>query len=257
MSGKLSRFALTVLWSTLLIDSAVAGSMGAQPMMNPTASFFTYLKSGHFSPQLGFVDVSQGQAQHINMQTLIGDDFTVTNKHDQNVLLGLAYLIDGADHGQFHLSYGVDIFYLPKTTVHGNVVQEQLYTNLSYQYGVSHVPIYALAKTDVGFNDSLSFTADVGIGPNIMQTSHFSEASLDGITVPDRIFSGKTNVAFSATAGVGVKINHVFGSSLPLECGYRFFYLGQGHFNVVNTQVLNALRTGSGYANALVFSVAL
>ena len=52
------------------------------------------------------------------------------------------------------------------------------------------------------------------------------------------------------------KFNHLFGER-PLECGYRFFYLGQGSFNIINNQVTTALNTGNVYANALVCSVTL
>ncbi len=63
-------------------------------------------------------------------------------------------------------------------------------------------------------------------------------------TVPDAIFSSHTTTTFTATMGAGIKINHLFGEA-PLECGYRFFYLGQGHFNAATSQVLNNLSTGS------------
>lgn len=55
---------------------------------------------------------------------------------------------------------------------------------------------------------------------------------------------------FSATVGFGVKMNYVFGPA-PLECGYRFFYLGQGKLEASSNQALNTLNTGSVYANAL------
>ncbi|PJD93034.1 MAG: hypothetical protein CK423_08095 [Legionella sp.] len=59
---------------------------------------------------------------------------------------------------------------------------------------------------------------------------------------------------FSATAGIGMTIDHVFGTA-PLEGGYRGFYLGQGRFNKNTNQLLNTLSTGSDYANVLMCAV--
>lgn len=87
-----------------------------------------------------------------------------------------------------------------------------------------------------------------------MRADGFQEHSLDGITIPDNIFSSHTSTVFSATVGFGVKMKHVFGPA-PLECGYRFFYLGQGNLEPSSNQVLNALNTGSVYANALICSI--
>ena len=87
-----------------------------------------------------------------------------------------------------------------------------------------------------------------------MQTTGFTEQSLDGVTVKDNIFSNHTTATFSATIGAGVKINNTFGLA-PLECGYRFFYLGQGNLNTNTNQVLNTLNTSTVYANALMCAI--
>ena len=63
-----------------------------------------------------------------------------------------------------------------------------------------------------------------------------------------------TTTAFSATAGIGIKLNNVI-KTIPLECGYRFFYLGKGHLNTLSDQVLNTLKTGDDYANAIICAV--
>ena len=153
------------------------------------------------------------------------------------------------------MTYGINAFYLPKTGVMGNVTQENLFTNLSYRYNVTHYPIYAVAKSTIKTKSpKYSLTMDAGIGPNFMNTNRFEESSLDGVTVPDNVFSGRTAAAFSATAGIGMKINQVFGAA-PLECGYRFFYLGQGNFNKNTNQLLNTLSTGSDFANAIICSI--
>jgi len=72
--------------------------------------------------------------------------------------------------------------------------------------------------------------------------------------VPDNAFSSHNNVTFTAMAGVGLKLNNIFGRA-PLECGYRFFYLGQGDLSKNTDQLLNTLKTGNNYANALICSV--
>ena len=212
------------------------------------------LKNGHGLLQFGGYWSEQGREQHININGLIGDDFTVTNAKSNNGLVGLGYFVKGQERDRWQMTYGINAFYLAKTAVTGTIIQENLFTNLAYTYNVTHYPIYAVAKSS--FKTPLSnnlITLDAGIGPNIMQTGAVQERSLDKITVPDHVFSGRTTTAFSATLGLGVKINHVIGDK-ALELGYRFFYLGQGSFNRETNQVINTLNTGNNYANALVCS---
>lgn len=75
-----------------------------------------------------------------------------------------------------------------------------------------------------------------------------------GVIVPGNDFSGTTNVAFSVTVGAGVKINNAFEST-PIECGYRFFYLGKGDFKRNTVQLLNDLNTGQTFGNAIMCSM--
>jgi hypothetical protein len=208
--------------------------------------------------QAGGFYASQGKAQDIGINGLVGDRFTVTHENDGNALLGLGYYLTGLEKNQFSLLFGINAFYLAPTTVQGNVIQEQLFTNLSYSYSITQYPIYLVTKAFINTNsDKYTITGDLGIGPNIIRTGDFSERSLDGgVTIPENPFTGQTSVAFSATAGVGVKFNNVIGR-LPLEVGYRFFYLGQGSFSKNNNQILNTLKTGNSYANALIFSIHL
>ncbi|MDI1352411.1 MAG: hypothetical protein PSV35_06525, partial [bacterium] len=65
-----------------------------------------------------------------------------------------------------------------------------------------------------------------------------------------------TTVTFSATAGIGLRLNNLLGET-PGECGYRFFYLGQGYFGRATTQTITSLHTGTAYANALVCSISI
>lgn len=215
-------------------------------------------KHGHAVIQLGGFWASQGKAQHVNIEGLIGDDFTVNKQNSSNALVGLGYFIDGQDNARFKMAYGLNFFYLPKTGVAGTVVQESLFANLAYGYHLTHHPLYAMAKSTIDLNSTHhALTIDLGIGPNFMNATGFHEASLDGgVTLPDYIFSRRATTTFSATAGLGVKFNQVFGEA-PLECGYRFFYLGQGNLNTLTDQVITRLSTGTAYANALLCSITI
>lgn len=221
-----------------------------------SSSFLPVLKHSHVVVQAGGYWSAPGKTQRIDIQGLIGDEFTVDSHSDSNGLVGLAYLIDGPHVGHTQFSYGFNFFYLPKTRVAGTVVQEDIFTNLSYAYGVTHYPLYAATKATTTLpNPNLALTLDAGLGPNFMRTSGFAEHSLDGgITLPDNAFSGHANTLFSATAGVGLQVANVFGK-MPLECGYRFFYLGQGRLAKNTDQIANHLNTGTTYANAVLCSL--
>jgi hypothetical protein len=213
------------------------------------------LKTGHATVQLGGYWSYQGTAQHINIDGLIGDTFTVTHHTDSNGLVGFGYFLDGFKSDALQMLWGVNAFYLGKTSVRGEVIQENLFTNLAYDYTMQHFPVYVMAKglINTSYPDH-TLVVDVGIGPNFMKTSNFSERSLDAITLPDHIFAGKSNTTFSATAAVALRSTHVIGTA-PVEFGYRFFYLGEGKFNKLSNQVVNTLKTGGAYGNALFCSI--
>src|SRR3990167_3529693 len=87
------------------------------------------LKHGHAVLQLGGYWGTQGKTQHINIQGLIGDEFTTNNNDNKsNGLVGLGYFLDGQDKDLFTISYGINAFYLAKTAITGDVVQENLFT---------------------------------------------------------------------------------------------------------------------------------
>ena len=207
--------------------------------------------------QLGWFTATQGKSQHVDIQGLIGDDFSVSTSSDQNFLVGAGYYFDGLEIAQTSLLYGINAFYLAPTKVKGHVTQEDLFTNLSYHYSRTNYPIYFSTKALLHCG-SQDVTVDLGIGPNIVHTKGFKEHSLDGgVTIPDaHLFSGKSVVAFSATAGLGWRINHVF-ENFSCEIDYRFFYLGQGKLKKSNSQLRNTLRTGYSYGNALFFSISM
>lgn len=232
-----SKKTLTILLSLLLNVSVHAG----EPIL-----------------QLGWFSTTQGKSQHIDIESLIGDDFSVKKSSAQNFFVGLGYFFDGCDCSPVQLQYGINAFYLSPTKVKGRVTQENQFTNLSYHYSRTNYPIYLAARAFFCSTPCSSFVVDVGIGPNIIHTSDFREKSLDGgITIPDaNLFSGKNVTVFSATAGLGWRINQVFGNC-AVEIGYRFFYLGEGELKKGNNQVRNTLHTGNSYANALIFTISI
>ena len=203
--------------------------------------------------QLGAFTATQGSQQHIGITDLVGDDFSVTTPTAQNVLVGLGYYFNEFNTNQVSLAYGLDAFYLAPTTVEGDVTRETS-TDLSYQYSLINYPIYFAGKILLHSSPKYDVTIDVGVGPNFISTSDFTESSLDGQALPDQIFSGNTTIALSAMAGFGLRINDVIGK-LPLEIDYRCFYLGQSHLNQLTGQTNNALETGDNYANALLLSL--
>ena len=212
-------------------------------------------KHGMVPVQVGVFAASQGKAQNINIQDLIGNQYTVNNHNTTNALFGIGYFINAYNQALFQVAYGINGFYFGKTSVSGTIVQEHLFTNLSYNYGVNHLPIYFASKATIkNSNEKYNFTLDGGIGPNIMQIKHYGEGSLNSFSVPDNSFASHNDVVFSAMAGIGLRLNKIFGEA-PLECGYRFFYLGQGNLRINNNQVINELKTGTAYANAFLCSV--
>jgi hypothetical protein len=152
----------------------------------------------------------------------------------------------------------LDAFYLAPVSVSGNVIQENLYTNLSYRYNLANYPIYAMVKSAINIKSSdFAVIFDAGIGPNFMHLYNFSEKSLDGgITIPEHPYTSVVRTTFTGTLGAGIRMNYSNGK-YPIELGYRFFYLGQGHFNTANNQILDSVKTKAVFANAIVLSVGI
>lgn len=262
---RIQRQLMSIVFSGLIAQSFAAATneptlLSTSTHPNNWATFVNKLKNAHSnkSVQLGGFIASRGKAQDIDINGLIGDHFSVNNHHGSSGLVGIGYCLDGQENNLVNFSYGINAFYLAKTGVSGLVTQEQLFTNLSYHYSITNYPIYLGTKVLIKnkTSDKYNFTLDAGVGPNIITTSSVNETSLDGITIPDKTYSGRTTATFSAMAGVGVQMNSVFGSA-PLECGYRFFYLGQGSFNKLSNQLINAFDTGNNYANALLCTLTI
>ncbi len=222
----------------------------------PVASHAFSLKHGMVPVQFGFFGASQGVAQDINIQGLIGNQYSSNNHQGTSGLFGTGYFVDTLERDRFQLAAGINGYYFGKTGVSGTIAQEHLFTNLNYHYTIQNTPVYLAAKARVkNSNDKYNIIVDAGIGPNFMRTANYTETPLTSYSLPDNnAFPDKTSTTLSVMAGAGLRMNNVFGK-LPLECGYRFFYFGQGQFNTGNNQILNALKTGNTYANAVVCSV--
>ena len=218
---------------------------------------FSNIQHGHTVVQLGNYWGTQGKEQNINIRTLVGNHYTITNKTSSNGLFGLGYYVDGLDTNRFHLDYGINGFYLAKTQVTGEILQEHLFTNLAYRYTTQHIPLFFGAKALVkNQQNAYNIIFDVGIGPNFMQVNHYRETPLDDFSIPDNAFSTHTQVTFAAMAGIGIRLNRVIGES-PLQCGYLFFYLGEGQLHMNNSQLLNTIKTGNVFGNGLLCSITI
>jgi hypothetical protein len=223
-------------------------------------SFFSRLNPRRASILLqggGYVTTT-GHAQNVDIAELVNDYFTVNHYHARNGMVGIGYYIDGVDNERYKLLFGLNAFYFGRTSVQGTIVQEEVFTNLAYRYSLTNYPVFLATKALIkNNNDKYNITLDVGIGPNLVKTTHFTETSLDGgITVPDDIFAGQSRIVFSGMAGFGIRFNNIV-KHIPLEIGYRFFYLGQGTFKKLNGQVTSRLTSGDSFANSLIFTIAI
>jgi hypothetical protein len=219
-------------------------------------AFSSGLKGGHLAIQGGGYFTNQGRNQDIRIRNLIGDRYTMTNRNGSNGLFGLGYLLEGPQFHGIDLQYGVNAFYMTKTAVKGTITQEQLYTNLTFKYGVSHVPIYATLKGLANlYGERYALTGDVGIGPSFNMGSSYQDFRSDNhFTFRDRAFDTGSKTSFSAMAGFGIRANQLI-TGVPLEIGYRFFYLGEGQLSPRTDRILNNLKTGNGYAHAVVVTL--
>lgn len=206
----------------------------------------------HANVHLGVSQVLTGKDQNIDIMSVPAARYTVKHDDDWNGLVGLS-LFNNINHSEkVMFSYGLSMFYLFKQGVSGEVVQASLFNNLGYGYTVYNFPFYITGKATANLFDKIDAPVylDAGIGPNIMRSKGYHEWRINPQTRPDNAFSQNTNIDFSATVGVGFHLKNVLGQS-PVECGYRFFYLGENRLNIQNNQFLSELSTGSSYANAL------
>lgn len=225
------------------------------PQLASAASYLSNVanfKDGEWVIQGGGFYAEMGKAQHIDINGAVGNNFNVADKKSYNALVGAGYYLKPTSVANHTAQYGINAFFIHNTNVGGTITQEDLFTNLGYGYQVNHLPIYAMLKMPNVFASRVS--ADVGIGPNVMFLGRVKERSLDGgVTIPDNAFGSRTNVTFSATAGLNVQVMQ--NAMHPIHCGYRFFYLGEGRFKKSTNQLLDNLNTGQTYGNAIMCSM--
>ena len=224
-------------------------------LLLPLSALASYgLPPGFTSLEFGLFSSTQGETQDIDIQGLVGNQYTVNNNHAANGFVGLGYFLEALKTDDFQLAYGLSGYYFAPTSVKGTVVQEHTFSNLDYSYNIQNTPVYLAAKAKFKQTDRYDFTFDAGLGVNFMRISDYSETPTNDYTLPDNAFSSQNNTTFSAMTGVGVRFNNVIGKN-SLECGYRFFYLGSGQIKSDNAEVQTPLKTGNVYANALVFTL--
>lgn len=223
-------------------------------LLLPLSAMAFTLPPGFTSLEFGLFNSVQGEAQDIDIQGLVGNQYTVNNNHAANGFAGLGYFFEAINDNDWQLAYGISGYYFGPTTVKGSILQEHAFSNLDYSYNIQNTPVYLAAKAKFKQTDRYDLTVDGGIGVNFMRISDYNETPTDSYTLPDNAFSSQNNTNFSAMTGVGIRFNNVLGKN-ALECGYRFFYLGNGQLTSNNSQVLTPLKTGNVYANALVVTL--
>jgi hypothetical protein len=211
-------------------------------------------KYPEFVVQIGAFTATQGKAQPIGFAGITDNDFGVSQSQGQNALVGLGYYVNGYEGNAFDLSFGVNAFYLAPTVIKGTINEGNIPLNLTYQYNLTNYPLYAMLKGFLYTSHKYWLTADVGVGPNIITASSYSESAVDPTAIPNNGFSSNTSIVWSGTFGLGLRINNVIGT-FPLEIDYRFFYLGEGSLQK-NSPFNDNLVTGDNTANALVLSTA-
>jgi hypothetical protein len=253
---RLIQVIVLMCCATFTLPPLFAGSAGPEkpPSTTPASPAWT-MPPSHAVVSFGVYLTRPRGEQHINIQGLIGDNFLADENRHSNGLVGVGYFLDAKDTAWYNLSVGANLFYLPKTFITGEIQQEDiLTTNHAYLYTVRHYPLYADFKLKLKvFPEKQSLIFDAGLGPNFMKTAHFQERSIRPVALPNYGFSGQNSTTLSVTAGIALRLEHVFGEA-PLECGYRFFYLGHSNLVSDSTQVLDRLSTRNIYANAVVCS---
>lgn len=206
---------------------------------------------------LGVSQVLTGKLQNIPVHSVPPARYSTNHQDNWNGLVGFSLLKDVRKLEHFDFNYGLSMFYLFKQSVSGEVFQAGLFNNLGYSYSVQNLPVYLHGKTLFHDIPHLpAFAIDIGVGPNVMKVSRYTEWRINPTSRLDNAFKQHTSAAFSATAGIALHFANVFDKA-PMACGYRFFYLGSGELQPRNLQFLSALSTGSSFANALVCSLVI
>lgn len=196
-----------------------------------------------------------GTSQFVPIDGLIGDTFFSSSSAKSHGVVGMALNMDALEleNEKIKVQYHFSAFFVPTTTISGNVTQENLVTNLSYSYSVYSIStLFGLKVTSKPFEKNFYLTGDLGLGFNYIYSSEFREHPLVPYAIPDNIFSYGANKVFdfAITTGFGIKMTTVI-PRMDFTLGYRFLYLGEGNLPTTNTLVHTSFKTGYGYLNAI------
>lgn len=202
--------------------------------------------------QLGLFLPNLGKNQHISIDSLIGNRYTVSNPTNLSGLVGISTY--GLKIQKLNTLIGVNGLWMFKPTVQGTIYLENLYPNLTYQYQINYFPVMAVSKTMLPIQSSL-INLEFGVGPSFIRAYDYQEFSKNTHTIPSHSFKNYVTTSVAAMAGAGIHLTPQHNKTL--EIGYRFMYLGQGKLQPNNSTILNALSTGNNYANTLMLSLVL
>jgi len=206
---------------------------------------------GYLSLEGGVYHGKIGEAQDVETAGLFIDRYDIDSTYHNAGLIGLGYFFCLP---QSPVYFGVNAYYLTRTTVKGTIFIDQIFPDLNYSYTIKQFPIYASVKATLPFNNGNGINLMAGVGPNIIKIQNYNEfVNEGGLTAPLDTYDSTTSVRLSAMAGIGITFSD-FSNGLPIELGYRFFYLGDGALES-NFDDVEDLNTGAMFAHALVVSI--
>lgn len=200
---------------------------------------------------MGAASVLGGKEQLVNVNGQTPSNFIVDEDYSLVPMIGFSIFRSPQDEGS-PFSLGLGGFYIARSDVSGEIYQATLFNNLGYKYQLQNTALYLLGRAQ----PTPKLSVDVGIGPNYSVISNYSEWLINPSSATDDAFGGNKTIKLSATLGVDVYEQSLFGKA-AMRCGYRFFYLGSNALARNNNQYLTHLSTGHNYANALTCSTTL
>ena len=201
--------------------------------------------------------ILHGQNQTINIDSAASDYFSVNHTNSNTGIVGAGFYLDNLElrNKRFTVQYTATAFYLPVTRIFGSGTLGETASNFTYDFSVGYLPtLFGLKFTDKPVEKPYHVTIDLGLGFDTLFVSGFHGTNVVPPTVPD-YFAKNTDYSLAATAGVGFKV-YPSAYSIPIEIGYRFFYLGQGHLPAIYP-ALGPLGTGYNYANVVMLTLEL
>ena len=241
--------------SLLLSATSFAGTAGDNTHNLDSLKPENIMKDTSWLLHIGGFFSHQGTDQHINLNGLVGNEYTPTKKDCGNVIVGAGFLRPATSYKTVDFEYGIQLYYLPGTVTGGGIKIENVLPNLEYKYTTSFLPLYANLKANIATKyDKTKLTLDFGIGPDFMRFSNYREQPLTAATIPNNFFPNQSTTTLATLFGVGFRSDQLPGDG-SLEVAYRFFYLGSPEFSPNNSQVLNNFKTGAIYANAITLTM--